>query len=120
MANKSFLCVVLAIVCACAAACGPAKAPKASNAVLFDRAFALMNKNDFRTARILLDQSLKLDPNNAKANYSLAVCYLRSIPPDLDTAMDYRMRAQKLGYVVPQWFDSYYNFLRSKAKKAKK
>ena len=110
--------LVLAGLCA---ACGPNKPPKASSLVIRDQAIALINKNDFQIAKVLLWQSLNLDPNNAKANYALAICYLRQDPSDRKSAIVYRNRAQNLGYVVPAWFDKSLNpGVKAKKKKAKK
>jgi Flp pilus assembly protein TadD len=119
MINRRIL--FLAGLTALCAACGPSTPPKSSSVIIRDQAIGLINKNDFQIAKALLWQSLSLDPYNAKANYALAICYLRGNPPDRDNAMRYRNRARELGYAVPAWFDNALNPKpKAKEKKAKK
>jgi len=73
-----------------------------------------MEKNDFGAAQKILAQALQIDPQYPKANYALAVCYLRVNPPDLVKAKVYRDKAAKSGYRVPQWFDDYSKKLENK------
>jgi hypothetical protein len=122
MINKRIFFVIgfLALTCLCAG-CGPNTPPKASSLVLRDQAIGLINKNDFLTAHVLLAQALRIDPYDAKANYALAICYLRQDPPNREGAIFYRNRARELGYVVPAWFDNALNpKLKAKEKKIKK
>jgi len=122
MVNKRILFIVcLLVLTGLCAACAPDAPPKTSSVIIRDQAIGLINKNDFQIAKALLWQSLSLDPDNAKANYALAICYLRGNPSDRDNAMRYRNRAQELGYIVPAWFDNALNPKpKAKEKKPKK
>ena len=85
MVNKRIIFFVgLLILTGLSTACSPDVSPKPSSVVLRDQAIALINKNDFLVARVLLGESLSLDHDNAKSNYALAICYLREDPPDRD------------------------------------
>jgi len=81
---------------------------KESKEKLCQQAIATMEKNDFGAAQKLLGQALQIDPQYAKANYALAVCYLRANPPDLKKAVECRDKAKALGYVIPVWFENYF------------
>jgi len=109
MNKRIFFLIGLLTLAGLCAACGPYRPPKASSVVIRDQAIGLINKNDFLVAQVLLEQSLNIDPDNAKANYALAICYLREVPPDRKSAVVYRNRAQKLGYIIPAWFDNSLN-----------
>lgn len=74
---------------------------------LCQKGIALMEESKFEAALEALNQAIKIDPQYPKANYALAVCYLRMDPPDLVKARQYRQKAFAGGYVIPAWFDDY-------------
>ena len=82
--------------------------------LLCEEAIVLMEEGDFQSAIKYLEQSLAGNNSYAKAHYALAVSYLRIDPPDIRRAMSHRNRAQKLGYLVPEWFDNYARTLKAK------
>ena len=86
----------------------------AKSKLLCEQAISLMEQGDFKSAITYLQQSLSLDSHYAKAHYTLAVSYLRIDPPDIRRAIPHRNRAQKLGYLVPEWFDNYARTLTAK------
>jgi len=82
--------------------------------LLCDKAIAFMEEGDFNSAINYLEQSLEFNERYPKAHYALAVSYLRINPPDFSSAISHRDQAQKLGYLVPEWFDNYLRILRAK------
>jgi len=82
-----------------------------------DQAIALMEKGDFIKAGIALEKIIHVDNRYARAHYALAVTCLRLNPPQLDKAMEQKIKARQLGYVIPEWFDNYYRILASKPEK---
>ncbi len=86
----------------------------AKSRFLCEQAISFMEQGDFKSAITYLQQSLSADNNYAKAHYALAVSYARIDSPDVRRAISHRNRAQKLGYLVPEWFDNYVRTLTAK------
>jgi hypothetical protein len=74
---------------------------------LCEQAIVMMEKRQFDPAIKVLGKVLILDQDYPKANYVMAVAYLRKSLPDTKKAVEYRDKAKKLGYQIPQWFDDY-------------
>ena len=81
---------------------------------LSESAIVMMEKGDFQTAIPALKHSLSINRGNAQAHYALAVALIRQKDPDINTAIKHRNIAQRLGYVIPAWFDDYVKMLSKK------
>ena len=95
----------------------PAGVFSESKEKLCDKALALMERGDFDQAKVYLSKALAEDPRYSKADYAMAVAYLRQAKPDIDKAILYKETAKNLGYVIPKWFDDYLVKLRNKKTK---
>lgn len=84
---------------------------------LYNKAVALMEKGDFDQAKACLSKALRKYPHYSKADYAMAVAYLRQPVPDINKAMVYKETAKDLGYTIPKWFDDYLVKLRNKKTK---
>ncbi len=81
---------------------------------LSESAIVMMETGDFQAAVHALKVSLSLNRNNAQAHYALAVALIRQKEPNIKEALKHRDIAQRLGYVVPTWFDNYVKMLSNK------
>ncbi len=117
MLNKIFILIFFTTIIL--AGCGGGKT-KGSAESSYAQALAAMQKKSFNEARKYMTQALKVDPDNPKYNYAIAVCYLRKTPPDVANAAAYRVRAQRLGFIIPEWFDNYLKIAASSKHKSKK
>ena len=116
MANKRLIFILAGLVLMAGAVCA-CQAGKNDKVALYENAVLSMDKGDFIKPQALLQKALKIDPNYAKANYALAVCYLRQVPADVTRAQVYCARAKALGFVVPEWFNDYVKIvIKSKTK----
>ena len=81
---------------------------------LCESAIVIMEEGDFQDAIPILNYSLSMNRQNAQAHYALAVSLMRQKEPDIKAAIKHKRIAQRLGYVVPKWFDDYLKMLSSK------
>ena len=81
---------------------------------LYDSAIVIMEEGDFENAIPILKHSLSMNRANAQAHYALAVSLIRQENPDIKTAIKHKDIAQRLGYIVPVWFDNYVKMLLNK------
>jgi Tfp pilus assembly protein PilF len=79
-----------------------------------ESAIVMMETGDFQAAISALKHSLSINRGNAQAHYALAVALMRQKQPDIKEALKHRNIAQRLGYVIPTWFDNYVKMLSKK------
>ncbi len=88
------------ITSAAGADAAPASEARAKASTLFEQAHQLQRESDTASARDLLEQAVALDPDNARAHYSLAGLYLHTQPARARAQYDLAVKLDAATYAA--------------------